>query len=328
MMAISLEPALRGSYPTPVEHVAALSTEKCALWVKRDDLTHPVYGGNKVRKLERLLADARGRGKKRLLTVGAAGSHHVLATAIFGRAAGFAVDAVLVPQRRTAHVETNLRADLAQGLAAHPARTYVGAALAMAMRWGPDAYVIPMGGSNVAGSLGYVDAARELDAQVKSGALPAPDVIIVTVGSGGTAAGLCAGLALTELNTRVLGVMVAPPAPIVGGLVRWLTRRCHRLSGGERPRDALARLDLTTKYMGAGYGEPTEAGMRAQKLAATLGLSLDPTYTAKAFAAVLDEIASGRYRTILYWHTLSSAPMGPLLAGAPVLPDRLARLCR
>jgi len=203
-----------------VERLAKLSTKKTSLWVKRDDLTHPLYGGNKVRKLEHILADAKSRGKKRILTVGAAGSHHVLATAIFGRAAGFEVEAVLVPQRRTAHALANLRADLAQGLAARTARTYAGAALGVIARWRPGTLVVPMGGSNVVGSLGYVDAARELETQVRAGEMPEPDLIVVCVGSGGTAAGLCAGLALTSLKTRVLGVIVASPRPIVAGLAR------------------------------------------------------------------------------------------------------------
>jgi 1-aminocyclopropane-1-carboxylate deaminase/D-cysteine desulfhydrase-like pyridoxal-dependent ACC family enzyme len=310
---------LRGTYPTPVERLDALCRGDAQLWVKRDDLTHPLYGGNKVRKLERLLEEARARGKKRLVTVGAAGSHHVLATTVFGRRAGFEVDAVLVPQRRTLHVVANLRADLAQGLRPVMARTYVGAAIGALLRWRRDAYLIPMGGSNVVGSMGYVDAARELEAQVVAGAMPEPDWIVVTVGSGGTAAGLAAGLALTTLRTRVLGIMVAPPAFAVGALTRWLARRCHKRASGQSPRDAAGRLTLRVDYMGAGYGEPTVRGEDAEQRAAEVGLALDPTYTAKTFAAALDEVdrTGAAKRVLLYWHTLSSAPLGPLLADAP-----------
>lgn len=317
---------MRGTYPTPVERIAKLSTNSTSFWVKRDDLTHPVYGGNKVRKLEHLLADAKERGKKRILTIGAAGSHHVLATTIFGKGEGFDVEAVLVPQRRTAHVETNLRADLAQGLVARPSRTWVGAAISTAFSWRRDAYLVPMGGSTVVGTMGYVEAAKELEAQVDAGAMPAPDVIVVTVGSGGTAAGICAGLALTKLETRVVGVMVAPPTSVVGGITRWLVRRSHKRAGGTRPADALARLELVTDYLGKGYGEPTDKGDHAEEWATSVGLSLDPTYTAKAFAAALDRVESGRYETVLYWHTLSSAPMGPLLKTV-VVPPRLQSLC-
>src|SRR5271165_3541870 len=92
-----------GRYPTPVGRLSPLSTDRSELWVKRDDLTNPEYGGNKVRKLERLLARALERGARRIVTVGAAGSHHVLATAIFGRRVGLEVEAVLVPQPGTGH---------------------------------------------------------------------------------------------------------------------------------------------------------------------------------------------------------------------------------
>lgn len=321
---------LRGTYPTPVERLDALSCGNAELWVKRDDLTHPLYGGNKVRKLERLFAEARRRGKTRLVTVGAAGSHHVLATTVFGRREGFEVDAILVPQRRTVHVVTNLRADLAQGLRPIGRRTYVGAALTALIRWGRDAYLVPMGGSNVVGSMGYVGAALELEAQVAAGAMPEPDWAIVTVGSGGTAAGLAAGLALTKLRTRVLGVMVAPPAFAIGALTRWLARRCHARAGGRAARDAIARLTLRAEYMGAGYGEPTSRGEAATRRAAQVGLTLDPTYTAKAFAAALDEVerSTSNKRVLLYWHTLSSAPLAPLLENAPPEATLDARLLR
>src|SRR5258708_3043157 len=99
-----------GVYPTPVERL-----EKLGLWVKRDDLTNPLYGGNKVRKLERLIPYAIEHGKNRIITVGAVGSHHVLATAVHASRAGLAVEAALVPQPRTDHVVENLRADLGQG---------------------------------------------------------------------------------------------------------------------------------------------------------------------------------------------------------------------
>jgi 1-aminocyclopropane-1-carboxylate deaminase/D-cysteine desulfhydrase-like pyridoxal-dependent ACC family enzyme len=99
-----------GTYPTPVHELTQASRGGCSLWVKRDDLTGEAYGGNKVRKLEYLLADARARGATRLVTIGAVGSHHVLATTLYGRREGFAVEAALVPQPRTDHVVEVVRA--------------------------------------------------------------------------------------------------------------------------------------------------------------------------------------------------------------------------
>ena len=320
-----------GTYPTPVERLDTLSRPKSSLWVKRDDQTHPLYGGNKVRKLEHLLAEAKRRGKTRLLTLGAAGSHHVLATALFGARAGLGVDAVLVPQRNTGHVVENLRADLAAGATLYPVGGYVTVPFGLLRAYHRASYVIPMGGSNVVGSLGYVDAARELAAQVKAGVLPEPDVAVVTLGSGGTVAGLAAGLALAGLRTRIIAVVVAGPAFITAAMARSLARRCYAKAGGRDASLLRHRIVPTTKYLGRGYGEPTEAGARATEEAKGVGLVLDPTYTAKCFAAALDVVASESYANVLYWHTLSSAPMAPLLVGAPAeetIDPRLRRLLR
>ncbi len=305
-----------GTYPTKVEPLEALSRPGCALWVKRDDRTSSVYGGNKVRKLERLLADAKARGARRIVTVGAAGSHHVLATAVFGRREGFEVDAVLVPQPRTGHALDDLRADLALGVHVLPASSYAHAALRVAARLGKESYFIPVGGSNLSGALGYVDAARELSAQVRAGQMPEPDWIVVTLGSGGTVGGLAAGLALEGMRTRILAVTVAEPPALVGILASRLAKACARRVGAS-PADAVRRIERVRSYLGRGYGHPTPEGERATVTAASAGLELDPTYTAKTFAAALDAVEQKRAPVLLYWHTLSSAPLAPLLSGAP-----------
>src|SRR5450631_268325 len=168
-----------GHYPTAVQRVEGLSVTGSELWIKRDDRTSDVYGGNKVRKLEWLLADAKERGTKRVVTVGAAGSHHVLATTYFGRKVGLEVEAVLVPQPVTPHVLEVLRADLALGLRPFPVGSWAAAPLALARRVASGARLITVGGSSVVGSMGYVAAARELAAQVRRGELPEPEVCVV-----------------------------------------------------------------------------------------------------------------------------------------------------
>jgi 1-aminocyclopropane-1-carboxylate deaminase/D-cysteine desulfhydrase-like pyridoxal-dependent ACC family enzyme len=322
-----------GRYPTPVQHAAAASAPGCDLWVKRDDLTNEGYGGNKVRKLEPILAAALAAGARRLITVGAAGSHHVLATTYFGRRAGLEVEAVLVPQPRTPHVMEGLRADLALGLRVFPAASValaVPIALARAARAGT--YAVAVGGSSVLGSSGYVRAARELATQVREGRMPEPDVCVVALGSGGTAAGLAAGFEAEGLRTRVVGVRVATPGWLVRASAWLLARACARRAGVRAERATLsamrARLAVDERFLGAGYGAPTEAGAEATRVAGeALGLELDPTYTAKAFASALWHVRARRARHVLYWHTLSSAPMAPLLTGAPVeLPDPVKRL--
>jgi 1-aminocyclopropane-1-carboxylate deaminase/D-cysteine desulfhydrase-like pyridoxal-dependent ACC family enzyme len=307
---------LVGTYPTPLEPLAQLSRPGSALWVKRDDLTHPLYGGNKVRKLERILVEARRSGASRLVTVGAVGSHHVLATAIFGAQAGFEVEAVLTPQPRTAHVVQNLRVDLAFHLHPYPARSYAAAALAIAGRIARGSYYIPVGGSSVTGAMGYVEAARELAEQVRRGEMPEPDVAVVTLGSGGTAGGLAAGLALAGLKTRLIAVCVTDPPWAIALAARFIAWRCLERSDGPVRDLPSGRLVIERGYIGAGYGHPTPRGERAIDVASSVGLHLDPTYTAKAFAAALDLVARGDAKTILYWHTLSSAPLGPLLLNA------------
>jgi 1-aminocyclopropane-1-carboxylate deaminase/D-cysteine desulfhydrase-like pyridoxal-dependent ACC family enzyme len=309
--------SLVGTYPTPVERLAALSRPGCDLWVKRDDLTHPSYGGNKVRKLERILAEAKKRGIRRLVTIGAAGSHHVLATTLFAGQAGIGVDAVLVPQPKTDHVVSNLRAFLGHDLQPFPAGSFAAVPLALARRlFAKGVLYVPVGGSNVLGAMGYVDAARELAAQVRSGEMPEPDLIVVTLGSGGTAGGLAAGLAAEKMKTRVVAVAVATPVWAVAWIARRLARRCANQCGGSASR-AAGKLIIEARYLGAGYGYPTPWGEHAREVAHDVGLHVDPTYTAKTFAAALDLVALRRARTILYWHTLSSAPMAPLLEGAP-----------
>jgi 1-aminocyclopropane-1-carboxylate deaminase/D-cysteine desulfhydrase-like pyridoxal-dependent ACC family enzyme len=313
--------------PTPVEHVPALSAPGSALWVKRDDLTHHVYGGNKVRKLEYLLAEARAQGGRRLVTIGTVGSHHVLATAYFGAQAGFEVEAVLVPQPRTEHVIEVLRAGLGLGLRAYPVRSWAAAPAAVLARVLAGARLVALGGSSATGTRGYVDAGHELAAQVREGAMPEPDVCVVALGSGGTAAGLAVGFAAAGLRTRVVGVCVSAPT--------WALRRSAEHLARASGRDARVtgvRLAGDGRFLGAGYGSRTDEGDEATALAgAHAGLDLDPTYTAKVFACALWFVRARQARTVLYWHTLSSAPMAPLLEGAPEegqIPTRLLNLAR
>jgi 1-aminocyclopropane-1-carboxylate deaminase/D-cysteine desulfhydrase-like pyridoxal-dependent ACC family enzyme len=291
--------------------------------VKRDDLTSPLYGGNKVRKLEYILADARARGATRLVTIGAVGSHHVLATTLFGVREGFAVEAALVPQPKTEHAVEVVRAGLGGGLRAMAVGGYAGVVANVVPRvLAKGSYFVTVGGSSALGALGYVDGARELAAQVRAGEMPEPDLVVVALGSGGTVGGIAAGLEAEGLRSKVMGVVVAEPAWFVAWRARRLARACLRLLG-LRPRRGWLddRLTLDRRWLGAGYGHATDAGARATIEAAEGGLTLDPTYTAKTFAAALARVAAWSAepapKTVLYWHTLSSASVAPLLSRAP-----------
>jgi len=328
----SPEPLLLGRYPTPVQRLAALSTSHSDFWVKRDDLTHEVYGGNKVRKLEGVLAQALASGAKRIVTLGAAGSHHVLATTYFGTRAGLEVEAVLVSQPRTDHVVEVLRADIGLGLHALPVRSWAAAPVVLAMRVLSGARPIAAGGSSVCGSMGYVRAAREFATQVRQGLAPEPDVCVVALGSGGTAAGLAAGFEAEKLKTRVVGVCVLRPVWLLRLRLVRLARTCAKRAGLTARSLGKMRITVDDRFIGKGYGRPVAVADEAAREALEVaGLSLDPTYTAKAFAAALWHVRARRAPCVLYWHTLSSAPMAGLLRGSPaesLLAPGLRRLLR
>lgn len=297
--------------PTPIERLAD------DLWVKRDDLTSPEYGGNKVRKLEFLLGDARRRAATRLITIGAVGSHHALATTIHGRAAGFGVTAVLLPQPVTPHVSAVLRTMLAHGADVRLARTPLlvpWGMLRARLAWrGEQVRVIPAGGSDARGTLGYVNAALELGQQVAAHEAPEPRTIHVAGGTLGTAVGLAIGAALAGLDTRVVAHRITSRAITNRRRLRKLVRHTLRLlrrsgaanlAGGDA---VLERLRIDHAQVGAGYGHATDAGQQALAWFAGHGIRLDPTYTAKAAAGALAAAADASDAgPRLYWHTLSS----------------------
>ena len=249
---------------------------------------------------------------------------------MFGKAHGFAVEAILVPQPSSDHGRENLRVALAHGLVATVAPAWSLAPPLLVTRWERDAYFIRLGGSSALGSLGFVDAARELAEQVKNGELAEPDVIVVAVGSGGTAAGLAVGLERAGLKTRVLGVAVSPPAALLSHLAKRLAAQTATEAGlapAARVR-AAQRITIDGGWIGKGYGHPTSEGTSAMADAARAGITLDATYTAKAFAAALSLVRAGNDANILFWNTLSSAPSLLARDAHEPLPPKLERLFR
>ncbi|PIE18524.1 MAG: 1-aminocyclopropane-1-carboxylate deaminase [Proteobacteria bacterium] len=307
-----------GRWPTAVRRLDALSEQLgVELWVKSDDASSRDYGGNKVRKLELLLAAARKRGARRLLTVGGIGSNQVLATAIHGaRALGLPTRAVVVPQPATQKVLANLERIRRLGVDLIPCKRR---AAAPAVLWAEgrqeDTYTIGPGGSSPLGSLGYVAAGLELGEQVRAGELPPPDEVVLPLGSGGTAAGLWLGLAAAELSTRLVCVRVVERALCNGWLLRLLARRCRSLL--ERHGVSLppsGELEVVHEQAGPSYGTPTPAAEAACQLAARQGsMALETTYSGKAFAALIARAEGGKRapgpaKRVLFWNTHSSAP--------------------
>jgi 1-aminocyclopropane-1-carboxylate deaminase/D-cysteine desulfhydrase-like pyridoxal-dependent ACC family enzyme len=326
--------------PTPVHALPTVARRVGAgVWIKRDDLSAGRYGGNKVRKLEYLLAEAQRRGADTILTTGAVGSHHVFATALYAREFGLTVHAVLSPQPYHRHVDEQLRADLGAGAMLYPA-TGLGkvaaklAELAVKLRvQGHRPFLIPHGGSTPTGTLGYVNAGLELARQIDAGECPDPDAVYVACGTCATAAGIALGLAAGGVCTQVVAVRVTDSLfanrlklrHLVHGasaLLRELEPKFPRVAGV-----ALESLSLSDQEFGSGYGLSTPVADAATQVAEGEGITLDATYTSKAFARLLLEADGARRgQNLLFWHTLSSAPMAPFLAHQPEAPEAFVRL--
>lgn len=288
--------------PTPVRELPGLHER---LWVKDDGLSAPRWGGNKPRKLEWILGDAKRRRKRTIVTFGGIGTNHGLATAIYAGEAGLDTTLFLVDQPLDEHVEAQLERIRRSGAEVHVThttpRTAVAAAWFMARRRGT--YYLPPGGSSPAGTLGFVEAGLELAAQVERGELPEPATVWCALGSGGTAAGLLVGLRLAGLETRVRAVLVNDRLRLTEPVLLRLARRTARQIGAD---PSLTGLDVVHGYLGAGYGHATpeavDAVCRAREAA---NLGLDPVYTGKTMAALLDRIPAEE-GPALYWHTYSA----------------------
>jgi 1-aminocyclopropane-1-carboxylate deaminase/D-cysteine desulfhydrase-like pyridoxal-dependent ACC family enzyme len=304
------------SVPTPVESLAATgSSTPSSFYIKRDDLSGEPYGGNKVRKLEFLLGAARQRGSKRLITVGAAGSHHALATTIYGRQLGFEVTLVLFPQPLTPHVREVLMLDQAFGAELRFTRRMelIPAALfATTLRYRSDrAFVIPAGGSDATGTLGYVTAALELAEQVARGEVPEPATVVVAAGTLGTAAGLALGFAIAGMKTEIKAVRITSRIVtnerVLARLIRGTEVLLQRAGANvDVANQAIARVELLHEHIGRGYGIETDEGARAAEHFSRQGILLDPTYTAKAAAAFIAK-AAHLPQPVMFWQTLSAA---------------------
>jgi D-cysteine desulfhydrase len=315
-----------GARPTPVRELSRLSEERpgCAVWVKDDGVFGSAWGGNKARKLEWVLADALAKRRRTILTFGALGTNHGLATALYAREHGIRTAIALVDQPRDPYIERQLERLERSGARLH--RTHGMYRTILALPWlvarNSDVrrlrppYFLTVGGSSAVGCLGYVDAGLELSAQVARGELREPSHVVVALGSGGTAAGLVLGLKLGGLGTRVIAVLVNDKMRLGQGTVAALARRTVRLlrrRGAELPEVSLTPSDLTveTRALGAGYGHHTPKAEDARRLLAEReGITLEPVYTGKAMAALLalrDEGALGD-GPVLYWHTHNALP--------------------
>lgn len=330
--------------PTPVRALSTLGEQAGvpSLWLKDDGQCSPHYGGNKVRKLELVLAAARAEGASQVLTFGYAGSNHATATAVHAARAGMRSISILLPQENAPYLRKNLLVSAAAGAEIHeyPSRRalYVGTALTMLrhrLRNGRKPYVISPGGSSPLGTIGLVNAAFELAEQVSAGVLPRPHTVYAAAGTLGTVVGLALGFAALEWPTRVVAVRVVDPRFVDAARVLALWRRTNALLVSNDARfpelgDPGDRIAVRGEFFGETYARETPASKQAATLALELeGLALDPTYTAKAMACLLADAAAGVSPDgpTLFWNTCNSSDISASMAAANAadLPRRLQR---
>jgi 1-aminocyclopropane-1-carboxylate deaminase/D-cysteine desulfhydrase-like pyridoxal-dependent ACC family enzyme len=285
---------------TPLRRLDALSAATGAeLWVKDEGAAGARYGGNKIAKLELLLAPLRPGDT--VLTWGPTGSHHVLSTALYARECGAKTIAVLFPQpdseEARRHFEWN-RAVCARVL--EVPRALVPAAIA---RERPGKHYIPAGGSNALGTLGAARIGVEI-----ATAIDAVDEIVVPLGTGGTAAGLALGLALAGRADPIAAVDVSSSLFANRANVHRLVRAAARIIAAQ----VTPNVEIVRGFRGAGYAAPTPEAAIAAERARADGLALDPTYGAKALAALLARVRPGR--RIVFVQTASARPPDLLVA--------------
>lgn len=287
--------------PTPLEplRLPPESTVPGRILVKREDLSAAPYGGNKIRKLETLLAEAIRQGARSVVTVGAAGSNHVVATTVWAQRLGMTVDAAVIPQPLAPYVAENVQAAVRSGCrywwASSPAAlpyAVARATLACLRRDGRLPYVVGPGGSSALGAAGACDLGLELAGQLAAeDALPAD--IFVPLGSGGTLVGLVLGLALSGVDACVHGVHVYHRVLLSRPVVTRHIERTIALLRSFDPTiphvsDVGSRLVLVGDQLGAGYGHPTWEALQAVRMAAEGGqVRLETTYSGKTLAALL-----------------------------------------
>ena len=301
--------------PTPLEPLTRLSAHLGGprLWIKRDDCTGLATGGNKTRKLEYLVADALKQGADTLITLGALQSNHARQTAAAANKVG--LKCVLVLEDRVAqptstyHHNGNMLLDRLLGATVEivSRETSMAGAAEQAMdevrRAGGKPYLIPVGGSNAVGALGYVGCALEMLAQAAEQAIQIDRVVHAT-GSSGTQAGLIVGFDSAQSGVRVLGMTVGRPKANQEANVAKLVDATADLLGVKPSHD---NIEANDSYFGEAYGMPTPGMIEAVRLLAeTESVLLDPVYSGKAMAGLIDLVRKGAFgkdENIVFVHT-------------------------
>lgn len=312
-----------GHLPTPLEPMDRISETLGGprLWIKRDDCTGLSSGGNKTRKLEYLMADAQLKGADTIITQGATQSNHARQTAAAAARLGMNCHILLEDRTGSNDAQYNLNGNVLLDMlhGATVTKRAGGADMAAEMEIlaselrdrGAAPYIVPGGGSNPIGALGYVNCARELTEQAADMGLQI-DAFVHATGSSGTQAGLVTGLAAIESDIRLLGIGVRAPQEKQEQMVFDLAQRTadHLGTGLQISRDSVrANCD----YVGPGYGMPTEGMKQAVRTLARMeGLLFDPVYSGKGLDGLIDLIGKGAFEgmeNVVFLHTGGSAAL-------------------
>lgn len=337
-----------GQYPTPVQPMDKIgnSLDLRSLWVKRDDLDSDEFSGNKIRVMELLLGDAKKRGCDILVSMGALGSNQILSSVIFGRKLGFDVEGVYFKQPLHGYVKRHLLMGSSLGtkmfLSPSPGLTpfYAGYRYVKARINGRKPYFIPTFGSHPLCVLGYVNAGIEFVRQVRQGLCPAPEVVYVTLGTGGTYAGILLAFELMGLRATVIGVritdLIVSNEYIIANILN-RTVKFMKKHGAEIPDLKFKRWKVVIEhgFFGGQYALSTPQAEKAiKRVWDKENLILDSTYTGKTFACLLNHSEKGllKGKNVLYWHTLNGVDLkgrikGISLDGLPEKIRRYAYLC-
>jgi len=324
-MHLSRFPRLHFAHlPTPLEPMPRISEHLGGpnLWIKRDDCTGLSSGGNKTRKLEFLMADAVERGADCIITQGATQSNHARQSC--AAAARLGMESHILLEDRTGYhddayaLNGNVLLDQLHGatISLRPADSDMNAEMELLAQQlrddGKKPYVIPGGGSNETGALGYVNAAFELTYQANERSLRI-DHFVHATGSAGTQAGLVVGMQAMNSGIPVYGVSVRAPKAKQEENVFGLCQRTLDFMGLSQnlvPRDSVV---ANSDYVGDGYGLPTDSMVEAVKmLAAFEGILLDPVYSGKGFAGLIDLIRKGHFKkgeNVVFLHTGGSVSL-------------------
>jgi D-cysteine desulfhydrase/L-cysteate sulfo-lyase len=302
--------------PTPLEKLPRLSAYLGVnIWVKRDDCTGLAGGGNKTRKLEFLMADAEQKGADTVVTVGGLQSNHARQTAAAAAKLGLACELVLedvkgVPQRDYYH-NGNILLNQLCGAKIHRVAVQQSSEHVLAqvkadlISQGKIPYFIPLGGSNALGSLGYVNCVNEILSQSNAMNISFDQILLAT-GSAGTQAGILAGLIAQQQDIPVLGICVSRSGLAQQTLVEDLLKQTLTLMDIDDSH-SVGKVKASGEYYGEGYGISTDKMVQALRLVAQLeGLFLDPVYTGKAMAGLIDLCQQGVIKpeqNILFLHT-------------------------